>query len=85
MSAPKQKAGGQAGSKNLDPGIVPRLLTVPEVAAALGLRVPTIYAWIAASRLPVTRLGRSVRVSAQAIAELVATSTTPARPEWGGR
>ncbi len=83
MSALKQKAGGQAGSKTLGPTIVPRLLTVAEVSQATGFKHQTIYLWIAQRRLPVVRLGRSVRVPAEALAELIEASTLPARPEGG--
>jgi excisionase family DNA binding protein len=79
MNTPKQKAGLPAGSKRLDPPIVPRLLTVAEVSEATGFERQTIYLWIAQRRLPVVRLGRSVRVAANALAEMIAEATTPAR------
>lgn len=85
MSALKQKAGGQAGSKILGPAIVPRLLTVAEVSEATGFERQTIYLWIARRRLPVVRLGRAVRVPAEALAVLIAENTIPARPEGGAR
>jgi excisionase family DNA binding protein len=81
MRAPNEKAGGQAGSKTLNPAIVPRLLTVAEVSEATGFERQTIYLWIAQRRLPVVRLGRGVRVPADALAALIAASTTPARED----
>jgi len=86
MSAPKERAGGQAGSKNLRTTIVPRLLTVAEVSDATGFECQTIYLWIAQRRFPVVRLGRgrSVRIPEQALVELIEASTVPAR-DGGGR
>ncbi len=81
MSALKQKAGGQAGSKTLGPAIVPRLMTVAEVSKATGFERQTIYLWIAQRRLPVVRLGRSVRVPAGDLAEMIAANTVPVRED----
>jgi excisionase family DNA binding protein len=58
---------------------LPRLLTVDNVAAALGLRPATVYAWVAARKLPVVRLGRSVRIPAEVLRRLIETNTVPAR------
>jgi excisionase family DNA binding protein len=87
MSALKQKAGLPAGSQRPYPPILPRLLSVLEVAELTGFKVQTVYAWIAARRLPVVRLGRgrAVRVPSDALAALIAANTTPVRPEGGGR
>lgn len=41
--------------------IAPRLLTVPEVARLLRLKSKTIYALVAARRMPCVRMGRTVR------------------------
>ena len=81
---PKQKAGlPRAGVSAADTVIVPRLLTVREVAGHLGLQEGTIYGWIAARRLPVVRLRRSVRIPADSVAELIASNTVP--PAGGAR
>jgi excisionase family DNA binding protein len=42
--------------------IAPRLLTVPEVARLLRLKPKTIYALVAARRMPCVRMGRAVRL-----------------------
>jgi len=57
----------------------PRLLTCTEAAQELGLKEPTIRLWIARRKLPSVKLGRSVRVPAEAIDDLIRTSTIPAR------
>ena len=68
--------------KNAASANVPHLLRVAEVAEALGLRIPTIYLWIAQRRLPVVRLGRrSVRIPLDAVAQLIHENTTPVREE----
>lgn len=82
MSALKGRAGpAKAGSKASAPVSLPHLLRVGSVAAALGLRVPTVYLWISRRKLPVVRLGRSVRVPAEALAALIAENTISAREE----
>ena len=46
-------------------------LTVAEAASLLGVSEKTIRRQIAGGGLPVCRVGRSVRISAKAIAELI--------------
>lgn len=64
---------------------IPILWTVRQTAEALGLKEGTVYLWIAARKLPVVRLGRSVRIPLAAITELVDENFVPARPEGGRR
>ncbi len=54
------------------------LLTVPEAAQRLGIAEKTCWAWIYARRLPVTRLGRCVRIPAAALDEMIEEATVPA-------
>lgn len=58
-----------------------RLLTCTEVAQELGLKEPTIRVWIARRKLPSVKLGRSVRVPAEAVEDLIRASTIPARED----
>lgn len=51
------------------------LLKVEEVAAALGIGRSQAYALCAGGVLPVVRIGRSVRVPAEALREWVRTQT----------
>jgi excisionase family DNA binding protein len=85
MNVPKQKAGPPAGIRNQSNLSLPKLLTVQQVADLTGLRPATVYLWITMRRLPVVRLGRAVRVPADALAALIAANTIPAQPEGGVR
>jgi len=58
-----------------------QLLTVKQAAAALGLKVATIRAWLHRRKLPCVRCGRAVRVPAIAIAQFIERNTVPARDE----
>ena len=49
----------------------PLLLSIPDVAASLGLGRSKIYELIAKEGLPVIRFGRSVRVSATSLQKWV--------------
>ncbi len=49
----------------------PLLLSIPEVAATLGLGRSKVYELIAKEGLPVVRFGRSVRVSATSLQKWV--------------
>ena len=49
----------------------PLLLSIPDVAATLGLGRSKIYELIAKEGLPVVRFGRSVRVSAASLQKWV--------------
>ena len=56
----------------------PALLTVPQVAKQLGIAEKTCWAWIYARRLPVTRLGRCVRIPSDALDQMIEEATIPA-------
>ncbi len=57
-----------------------KLLKVAEVADRLGVTTRTVYGWIAAGRLPVTRLSRrATRVRERDLNRFVADSTTHER------
>jgi excisionase family DNA binding protein len=56
-----------------------RLLTCAAAAHELGLKEATIRAWIARRKLPSVKLGRAVRVPADAVEELIRANTIPAR------
>lgn len=58
-----------------------RLLTCAAAAQELGLKEATIRAWITSRRLPCVKLGRAVRVPAEAIEEFIRKNTVPARVE----
>jgi excisionase family DNA binding protein len=57
-----------------NPNIV--LLQVEEVAALIKVSNKTVRRWIAANKLAVVRLGRSVRVSEAELARFVAARTS---------
>jgi excisionase family DNA binding protein len=50
---------------------LPRLFTIAEVGAYLGVSQRTVRRMIKARELPVVRFGRSIRVSESALARLV--------------
>ena len=50
---------------------LPECLTVPEAAARLGFKAATVYAWVAARKIPVVRVGHAVRIRAEVVAALV--------------
>jgi excisionase family DNA binding protein len=56
-----------------------KLLTVVQVAEALGLKQSTIRAWISRRRIGVVHLGRSIRVPVEEVHRLIAEGTMPAR------
>lgn len=58
-----------------------RLLTVPEAADATGLEPRAIRHLIAMRRVPVVRLGRSVKLRRADLAAVIEAATTPARAE----
>jgi excisionase family DNA binding protein len=57
------------------------LLTLPEAAEALNLKVSTLRAWLAKRKLPRVNCGRAVRIPAEAIAQFIERNTVPAREE----
>lgn len=56
----------------------PRLLTPEQAAEILAVRPVTVRSWIADGRLPRVKLGRCVRVPADAVARFIEANTTPA-------
>ncbi len=54
--------------------------TVPETAAALGVSVHTIRAWIAQHRLSYLKLGRAVRIPQSEIDRVLREAAVPAMP-----
>ena len=56
-----------------------RLLTCAQAAEAMGLKEATVRVWIARRKLSFVKLGRSVRVPAEAIEEMIVANTVPAR------
>ena len=56
-----------------------KLYKVPQAAEALNVSPKTIWTWIAARQIEVTRLGRAVRIPEKAITDLIEAGTTPAR------
>jgi excisionase family DNA binding protein len=62
-----------------------KLLTVSEAAEALGLKAPTIRAWLAKRKLACVRCGRAVRIPAEVIAEFIERNTVPAQERRSGR
>lgn len=57
------------------------LLTLPEAASLLRLRVSTLRAWVLRRRIPYCKVGRLVRVRRADIERLIAASVVPAREE----
>jgi excisionase family DNA binding protein len=55
-----------------------RLLTAPEVAERLGVRLHRVYELIRTNRLPVVRLGRNIRVDPGALESWIANGGTAA-------
>jgi excisionase family DNA binding protein len=64
---------------------LPHLLTVAQVAAVLGMKIPTIRLWIAQRKLPRVSCGRAVRVPASAVNEFIAQNIIPVRAERAQR
>lgn len=57
-----------------------RQLTVPETAARLGISEKTVWSWVYARRLPVTRFGRCVRIPEDSLEKMIEAATIPAKP-----
>jgi excisionase family DNA binding protein len=58
---------------------MPKLYKVPQAAESLNVSPKTLWTWIAARQIEVTRLGRAVRIPAKALDDLIEAGTTPAR------
>jgi excisionase family DNA binding protein len=58
---------------------VAKLLTLTECSQRTGFRLSTWRAWVLRRRVPVYRIGRSVRVSEADLEKLIEQSRLPAR------
>lgn len=58
----------------------PSLLYLKEIADELRVCVVTARRWVRSGRLPAVRVGRSYRVSREALEQLTARGLPPARP-----
>lgn len=54
------------------------MLTVAQVAQQLGLKEPTVRAWIARGRISYVKFGRAVRVPADEVRRLIEENLKPA-------
>jgi len=61
------------------------MLTVSQVAQALGLKPATIRAWIAQRKLGYVKLGRAVRVPRTEVERLLREGAVPAKERRDGR
>ena len=57
-----------------------QLVTIEKAAEALGLKPPTLRAWMARRKIGFVRLGREVRIPESEISRLIEAGFTPARP-----
>jgi excisionase family DNA binding protein len=55
------------------------LLSVPESAEYLGLKMPTLRAWILRRRIPFVRLGRRVFLRKESLDQLIQQGSVPPR------
>lgn len=56
-----------------------QLVTIDKAAEALGLKPPTLRAWMARRKIGFVRLGRAVRIPESEIRRLIEAGFTPAR------
>ncbi len=56
------------------------LLTIPEAAAILRLKVSTLRAWRLQRRIPFVKLGRKIFVLSSDVDAFIKKSVVPARP-----
>ena len=61
------------------------MLTVREASQRLGLQEGTLRLWLAQRRLPYVKLGRAVRIPADAVEQYINANTIPAREAKNGR
>ena len=59
----------------------PRLLTVPQVADALGITQSCVRRWLLGKKLAHVKLGRLVRVLDAEVGRLISEGSVPARPK----
>lgn len=62
-----------------------RLLTIREASERLGLRESTLRKWVLQKRIAYCKLGRSVRLPANAVEKMIRESYREAIAEGGGR
>ncbi len=55
-----------------------RLLSVPQVGAMVGLSARTIWNWVYSRRIPVIRIGGTVRIDLAEVERMLDEGTTPA-------
>jgi excisionase family DNA binding protein len=69
MTSADYEEGKQAMTtqKNHEPPIEPLLITVKDASRCLGLSRATVYLLIGRKSIPTIRIGRSVRISSQAL------------------
>ena len=58
-----------------------KLLTIDVAAGVLGLKPPTLRAWMARRKIGFVRLGRATRIPQSEVDRLVERGFVPARPE----
>ncbi len=58
-----------------------QLYTIEKSAEALGLKPPTVRAWMARRKIGFVRLGRAVRIPVAEIERLILAGTVPAKIE----
>jgi excisionase family DNA binding protein len=60
---------------------MPRLLSIKEASEVLAIKPATVRAWLLRRRLPFVKVGRSVRIPADAIAQFIERNTIPAKED----
>jgi excisionase family DNA binding protein len=60
-----------------------KLLTIPEVAEALGVTVSCLRRWVLERKISTIRIGRLVRISPAELERIVRAGIVPARPDRG--
>ena len=58
-----------------------RMLTIPQVAGELGVKVNTVRAWIYLRKIDFVKIGRSVRISDATIQKIIDSGTIPAQED----
>ena len=59
-----------------------KLLTILEFANELSMSPKTVWAWKAARKVTVVKVGRNVRIPATEVERIIAAGTIPARQAW---
>jgi excisionase family DNA binding protein len=55
-----------------------RLLSVPQTAAYISVSARTVWSWVYARKIPVIRIGGSVRIDLNELEKLLTAGTVPA-------